>query len=53
MRVVAASDFVIDMGPGPGEDGGRVVASGTPAEVSGNPGSRTAPFLAPLLTSAA
>jgi len=53
MRVVAASDFVIDMGPGAGEDGGRVVASGTPAEVSGNPRSRTAPFLAALPTSAA
>ena len=34
MRVVAASDWVIDIGPGAGEEGGRVVAAGTPAEVA-------------------
>jgi excinuclease ABC subunit A len=34
MRVVAASDYVIDMGPGAGEEGGRIVATGTPGEVS-------------------
>ncbi|MGV9790905.1 ABC transporter [Streptomyces sp. NPDC003435] len=34
MRVVAASDHVIDLGPGAGEAGGTVVASGTPAEVA-------------------
>ena len=31
MRVVAASDWVIDIGPGAGDEGGRVVAAGTPA----------------------
>lgn len=46
MRVVAASDWVIDMGPGAGEDGGHIVASGTPCDVSVNPHSQTAPFLA-------
>jgi excinuclease ABC subunit A len=45
MRVVAASDWVIDMGPGAGEDGGRVVASGTPDELSASAGSRTALYL--------
>ncbi len=45
MRVVAASDYVIDIGPGAGEEGGRVVAAGTPAEVSRSSKSRTAPFL--------
>jgi excinuclease ABC subunit A len=49
MRVVAASDHVIDIGPGAGEEGGHVVASGTPAEVSRMPGSRTAPYLARFL----
>ncbi len=46
MRVVAASDYVIDIGPGAGEEGGRVVASGTPQAVSRAAGSRTSPFLA-------
>ncbi|MGW1293691.1 ABC transporter [Streptomyces sp. NPDC002533] len=34
MRVVAAADHVIDLGPGAGDDGGTVVASGTPAQVA-------------------
>ena len=46
MRVVSASDYVIDIGPGAGEEGGRVVAAGTPVEVSRSSESRTAPFLA-------
>jgi len=46
MRVIAASDWVIDMGPGAGEEGGRVVVAGTPAEIAASSKSRTAPFLA-------
>ena len=34
MRVVAASDWVIDIGPGAGDEGGRIVAQGTPAELA-------------------
>jgi excinuclease ABC subunit A len=49
MRMVARSDWVIDLGPGAGNDGGRVVASGTPLEVSQAGGSRTAPYLAARL----
>jgi excinuclease ABC subunit A len=49
MRVVAASDHVIDIGPGAGEEGGRIVASGVPAEVARAVGSRTAPYLARFL----
>jgi len=45
MRVVAASDWVIDIGPGAGEEGGKVVASGTPAELALSRSSRTAPYL--------
>jgi excinuclease ABC subunit A len=45
MRVVAASDWVIDIGPGAGEEGGRVVAGGPPAKVAKSPQSRTAPYL--------
>ena len=49
MRVVAGSDWVLDVGPGAGEEGGRVVASGTPPELAERPESRTAPYLARFL----
>jgi excinuclease ABC subunit A len=49
MRVVAASDWVIDMGPGAGQEGGRIVASGTPVELARAQASRTAPYLARVL----
>ena len=45
MRVVAGSDWVIDIGPGAGEAGGKLVACGPPAEVARNKFSRTAPYL--------
>jgi excinuclease ABC subunit A len=45
LRVVADSDWVIDVGPGAGEEGGRIVAAGTPREVSRCKGSATAPYL--------
>jgi excinuclease ABC subunit A len=45
MRVVAGSDWVIDMGPGAGEDGGRIVAAGPPETVRQAADSRTAPYL--------
>jgi excinuclease ABC subunit A len=50
MRVVAGTDWVIDLGPGAGDAGGRVVASGTPAQVAGASQSRTAPYLSAQLT---
>ena len=46
MRVVAGSDWVIDVGPGAGDEGGSVVASGPPQEVARNKKSRTARYLA-------
>ena len=42
---IRQSDFLIDMGPGAGNDGGKVVAIGTPEEVAGNPDSITGRFL--------
>jgi len=36
----------MDIGPGAGEEGGRVVAQGTPTQVAQSQGSRTAPYLA-------
>jgi excinuclease ABC subunit A len=49
MRVVAQADWVIDMGPGAGAEGGQVVAAGPPRQVARAPGSRTAPYLAQCL----
>ncbi|MBA9077205.1 excinuclease ABC subunit UvrA [Rufibacter quisquiliarum] len=46
MRVAAASDWVLDIGPGAGEEGGQIVAAGTPEEVAKVASSKTAPFLA-------
>jgi excinuclease ABC subunit A len=45
MRVVAGSDWVIDIGPGAGEAGGQVVAAGVPASVAKAANSKTAPYL--------
>jgi excinuclease ABC subunit A len=45
MRVVSGSDWVIDMGPGAGDEGGRVVASGTPEQVAHAETSVTARYL--------
>jgi len=48
LRVVADADWVIDIGPGAGEAGGRIVAAGPPREVAKVKGSRTAPYLRKL-----
>lgn len=50
MRVVAQSDWVIDIGPGAGDQGGRIVAAGTPQKVAASKKSNTAPFLARALS---
>ena len=33
-EIMAEADYIIDMGPGPGEEGGRIVASGTPEQIA-------------------
>ena len=53
MRVVAGSDWVIDIGPGAGDEGGRIVAAGPPAAVAASAESRTAPYLARFIEDAA
>ncbi|TFD47739.1 excinuclease ABC subunit UvrA [Cryobacterium frigoriphilum] len=45
MRVVAAADWVIDLGPSGGDAGGRIQVAGTPAHVAEHPTSATAPYL--------
>ncbi|MCQ8769597.1 excinuclease ABC subunit UvrA [Streptomyces telluris] len=49
MTVAAGADHVLDLGPGGGAAGGRVVAAGTPREVAGAAGSVTARYLAEAL----
>ena len=46
MGVVATADHVVDLGPGGGDAGGRVLVAGTPEQVAACPDSRTAPYLA-------
>ncbi|MBO2453546.1 excinuclease ABC subunit UvrA [Actinomadura barringtoniae] len=50
MDVVAASDHVIDLGPGGGDEGGHIVAQGLPTDVAAATDSRTAPYLKPRLS---
>lgn len=45
MRVAAQADWVIDVGPGAGAEGGRIVGAGTPRQMAALAGSRTAPYL--------
>jgi excinuclease ABC subunit A len=49
MSVAATSDWIIDIGPGAGDEGGRIVASGPPDKVAATTRSRTARYLAELL----
>ena len=46
LDTIASADWVLDLGPGGGDAGGRVVAHGTPSEIATAPGSATAPYLA-------
>ena len=49
LDMIANADYVIDMGPGGGDQGGRIVAEGTPAQVAANPESVTGRYLAKVL----
>jgi excinuclease ABC subunit A len=44
-EAIAAADYVVDIGPGAGEHGGKIVAQGTPDEVRDNPASLTGQYL--------
>ena len=45
LDVIRSADYIIDMGPGGGEDGGRIVATGTPDDIRCSPESVTGRFL--------
>ena len=45
LDVIRNADYVIDLGPGGGDEGGRIVASGTPAQIADNPESMTGKYL--------
>ncbi len=53
LDVIKTADRIIDMGPEGGDEGGLVVAEGTPEQVAGTPGSYTGQFLAELVVPAA
>jgi len=46
LDVIASADWTIELGPGGGDAGGRIVATGTPADLAGAPDSKTGPYLA-------
>jgi len=52
LDVIKCADRLIDLGPEGGEEGGRVVATGTPEQVAAVPESHTGRFLEPLLRAA-
>lgn len=49
LDVIKTADYIIDLGPEGGDQGGQVIACGTPEEVAKVPGSYTGQFLKPLL----
>jgi excinuclease ABC subunit A len=50
LDVIKTADWVIDLGPEGGDDGGRIVAAGTPEQVAGVPESHTGQYLGRVLT---
>ena len=49
LDVLKSVDYLFDMGPAGGRDGGRIVSQGTPEQVAADPASVTGPYLRPLL----
>ena len=45
LDVIRSADYIIDMGPGGGDEGGRIVAVGTPDDIRNTPESRTGKFI--------
>jgi len=53
LSVIAEADYILDIGPEAGAQGGEIVAAGTPEDVARNRISRTAPFLRETLGASA
>jgi excinuclease ABC subunit A len=51
MQMIRAADWLIDLGPGAADEGGQIVAAGTPEEIAANPRSVTGRLLKPALSS--
>ena len=51
LDVVKTADWIVDLGPEGGEEGGRIVAAGTPEQVTKNPDSHTGRYLRDVLAS--
>ena len=49
LDVIKSADFVVDLGPEGGDEGGEVVAKGTPEQIARTKGSFTGKFLKPVL----
>ncbi len=49
MDVIKNSDWIIDLGPEGGDEGGRVVATGTPEKIAKSPGSYTGKYLKKII----
>ena len=49
LDVIKVADYVIDLGPEGGDNGGTIIACGTPEQVATNPNSHTGQFLAKIL----
>ena len=49
LDVLKSVDYIFDMGPGGGKNGGVIIAEGTPEQLAANPASVTGPFLAEIL----
>lgn len=45
LDVIKSADYIIDMGPGGGSEGGMIVAAGTPSEIAANPESITGRYI--------
>ena len=49
LDVLKSVDYIFDMGPGGGKNGGVIIAEGTPEQLASSPASVTGPFLAEIL----